>query len=94
MNYAKIFRALGDETRLEIAKMLSDGEMCACKILEKFDITQPTLSHHMKILTDSGLISSRKDSKWTFYLFDVENLAKFKKFIQEFKCCKEACSCC
>ena len=44
------FKALADPTRLEIVDMLSCGELCACKILERFQITQPTLSHHMKIL--------------------------------------------
>ncbi|WP_330363827.1 metalloregulator ArsR/SmtB family transcription factor, partial [Butyrivibrio sp. WCD2001] len=50
-----ICKALGDPNRMEIVKMLSDQEKCGCKLLEKFDITQPTLSHHMKILVDSGL---------------------------------------
>ena len=45
-----ICKALGDPNRMEIVKMLSDQEKCGCKLLEKFDITQPTLSHHMKIL--------------------------------------------
>lgn len=48
---AMICKALGDANRLEIVQMLSDGEKCGCKILEKFEITQPTLSHHMKTLT-------------------------------------------
>ena len=47
-----ICKALSDTNRLEIVQMLSDGEKCGCKILDKFDITQPTLSHHMKILVD------------------------------------------
>ncbi|MBO7636725.1 MAG: winged helix-turn-helix transcriptional regulator [Paludibacteraceae bacterium] len=55
-----ICKALGDLNRMEIVKMLSDQEKCGCKLLEKFDITQPTLSHHMKILVDSGLVNDRK----------------------------------
>ena len=53
--YVPLFKAMSDETRLKIIDMLSCGEMCACDILEEFNITQPTLSYHMKILTDSGL---------------------------------------
>ncbi|MGN1052420.1 MAG: ArsR/SmtB family transcription factor, partial [Candidatus Scatosoma sp.] len=52
----KILKALGEETRIKIFGMLRGGKLCACKILEKFNISQPTLSHHMKILCDSGLV--------------------------------------
>lgn len=55
MDVALICKALGDANRLEIVKMLSDGEKCGCKLLERFEITQPTLSHHMKILVECGL---------------------------------------
>ena len=51
-----ICKALSDTKRLEIVQMLSDGEKCGCKILDKFNITQPTLSHHMKILVDCELV--------------------------------------
>ena len=61
-----ICKALGDPNRMEIVKMLSDQEKCGCKLLEKFDITQPTLSHHMKILVDSGLVKDRKEGKWHY----------------------------
>ena len=50
--YAKIFKVFADPKRLKIIDMLSNGELCACKILEEFQITQPTLSHDMKLLTD------------------------------------------
>ena len=52
VDYAPVFKALGDTTRLKIIEMLSCGELCACDFLECFEITQPTLSYHMKILTD------------------------------------------
>ena len=50
IDVALICKALGDSNRLQIIQMLSDGEKCGCKLLEAFEITQPTLSHHMKIL--------------------------------------------
>jgi len=65
MNTLKSFRALSDRTRLEILSLLNDGEKCACKLLEKLSISQPTLSHHMKILCDSGLVKSRNEGKWS-----------------------------
>ena len=64
MDVALICKALGDANRLEIVKMLSDGEKCGCKLLERFEITQPTLSHHMKILVECGLVNARKEGKW------------------------------
>ena len=94
MNYALVFKALGDSTRLEIVQMLSDGEKCACKLLERFGITQPTLSHHMKILCDSGLVVGRKDGKWTYYSLSCETLADIQRFVSELKCRKEGgCQC-
>lgn len=63
----KVFRALGDENRIKILEMLKEGEKCACKLLEALQVTQPTLSHHMKILCDTGLVVGRKEGKWTHY---------------------------
>lgn len=64
---ARIFKAFCDENRLMILSLLQSGEKCACVLLEKLDITQPTLSHHMKILVESGCVASRKEGKWTHY---------------------------
>ena len=88
MDYTLIFKALGDSTRLKIIEMLSNGEMCACKILEAFDITQPTLSHHMKILCDCGLVISRKDGKWSHYSISCEVLNEFQKYVLGLKSCE------
>ncbi len=81
--YALFMKALSDETRVKIFKMLSGGELCACKILEEFNITQPTLSYHMKILSESGLIDSRKDGVWMKYTINKDNLKSFKDFIND-----------
>ncbi|EMB42356.1 MULTISPECIES: ArsR/SmtB family transcription factor [Treponema] len=81
IDIALMCRALSDSTRLEIIQMLNDGEKCACKILEKFSITQPTLSYHMKILTDCGLVLTRKESKWINYSLDKKKLKTFQKEI-------------
>ncbi|MGN0554345.1 MAG: ArsR/SmtB family transcription factor [Candidatus Fimenecus sp.] len=64
---ALIFKAFCDENRVRILKSLRSGEKCACKLLEALNITQPTLSHHMKILCDSGVVVGRKDGKWMHY---------------------------
>lgn len=72
---AEIFKAFCDENRVRILTLLKDGEKCACKLLEEIDVTQPTLSHHMKILCDSGVISCRKEGKWTHYSISKEGSA-------------------
>ena len=75
-DYAFCFKALGDETRLKIVELLKGGTMCACKILEQFSITQPTLSYHMKALVDCGLVSKRKEGVWNHYSVNIELLAE------------------
>ncbi len=64
---AKVFKALCDPNRLMIIEMLQSGERCACEILEDLHIGQSTLSHHMKILIESGLVGGRREGKWMFY---------------------------
>ena len=65
--YVPLLKALADETRLKIVDLLTCGEMCACQLLENFDITQPTLSYHMKILCDSGIVKGRRNGTWMYY---------------------------
>lgn len=62
-----MFKALGDNTRIEIIQLLAQGELCANEIHESFDFSQPTLSYHMKMLTESGLVRSRRDGAWVRY---------------------------
>ncbi len=66
---AECFKALGDDTRLQIVMMLSDGEKCACDIQENFQLKQPTISHHMKILQQAGLVLVEKKRKMDVLLF-------------------------
>lgn len=78
---ATMMKALGDETRARIFTMLSGGERCACVLLEEFSITQPTLSYHMRILCDSGLVSARKDGIWMRYTIRQEALSDLVGFL-------------
>lgn len=64
---ALIFKAFCDENRIRILQSLLTGEKCACRLLEEIQVTQPTLSHHMKILCDSGVVCGRKEGKWMHY---------------------------
>lgn len=74
---AKVLKAISDPKRLRIVDMLSCGELCACVIQEEFNITQPTLSHDMKVLLDAGIVSARKEWKNTYYSLNVEYLEQF-----------------
>lgn len=79
--FVPMLKALSDETRLKIVDMLSEREMCACKILERFSITQPTLSYHMKILTACGIVDGRRDGAWMHYRINAERAAMLVDFI-------------
>ncbi len=82
-DYVPIFKALADETRLKIIEMLSRKEMCACEILEEFAITQPTLSYHMKILTESGLVTGIRNGAWMWYSLNENKMEELKLFLTE-----------
>ena len=71
---AMIFKAFCDENRIRILKLLCSGEKCACKLLEEMSISQPTLSHHMKILCASGIVVGRKEGKWMHYSISAEGV--------------------
>jgi ArsR family transcriptional regulator len=91
--YATLFKALGNVNRVMIVDMLSCGELCACSILEHFQITQPTLSHHMKILCDCDLTVARKEGKWTYYSLNAEKVLRFKEFLNEITSPTDDCIC-
>jgi ArsR family transcriptional regulator len=78
---AQALKALSDTNRLLIIDFLKDGERCACKILEQLNITQPTLSHHMKILGDSDLVNCRRDGKWIHYSLNRDKFRELEDFL-------------
>lgn len=89
---AKILKALSDSNRLKIIDLLSCGEKCACEILESFEFTQPTLSHHMKVLADCGLVEARKDGVWNLYKLNLNNANKLVLFFMSLITENEDCS--
>lgn len=80
---ASLFKALGDENRIHILKLLRNGEKCACKLLEELNISQPTLSHHMKILCDAGIVTGRREGKWMHYSICCEGVKCIRTVLQE-----------
>lgn len=93
-----IFKSLCDENRLQILELLRNGERCACNLLEEMKISQPTLSHHMKILCDAEIVSGRKEGKWMHYsicdkglreaMECLEHFSSQFKEVEEKPCCK------
>ena len=82
-NMVAIFKALGDENRIRILKLLHSGEKCACKLLEELNISQSTLSHHMKILCDAGIVTGRKGGKWMHYSICCEGVCSLRTMLRE-----------
>ena len=82
---SKIFKAFCDPNRLKILDILKSGEHCACKLLEILDVSQSTLSHHMKILTDSKIVNVRKDGKWSHYSLSREGIQFAIDYLDQMK---------
>jgi ArsR family transcriptional regulator len=79
----RIFKALCDETRLSVLSLLQEGEKCACELLEKVSVSQSTLSHHMKVLIDSGIVVGRKEGKWMHYSISAGGRTAVVKLLTE-----------
>ena len=93
---AVVFKAFCDENRIRILEMLQTGEKCGCKLLEELNVTQPTLSHHMKILCDSGIVEGRKEGKWTHYKISNDGRNNALKLLEKITSTKNTCieKCC
>jgi len=68
----RLFKALGDESRLRILRALADQTFCVCDLAKELGISQPTLSHHVKILRDAGLVKGEKEGQWIFCSLNEE----------------------
>ena len=85
----KIFKALCDEKRLAILNHLKSGEKCACVLIEYMNIGQSALSYHMKILCDSGIVTGRKDGKWTHYSLCPQGGREAATLLAEYICTED-----
>ena len=80
--YLRVFRAFSDEKRLKVLELLMSGEQCACVLLRELNISQPTLSYHMKILRESGIVKERPVGPWKYYSIDTDGCAYAQKLLQ------------
>ena len=74
-----ILKALSEETRLRILKLLEYGELCVCDIVAALDMVQPKISFHLNILKEAGFLKDRKQGKWTHYSLDDSDF--FRRFL-------------
>ena len=88
---AKVFKALCDERRQRILELLHSGEKCACVLIEEMDMPQSSLSYHMKILCDSGIVAGRKEGKWMHYRISPEGVQLAQAYLNGLTSADSAC---
>lgn len=96
MTYKSIaasLKTIAEPNRLEILDLLSCGELCACDLLEHFQFSQPTLSHHMKSLVEQNLVSSRKEGNKTMYNLNHGMLTQIESHISQINTADYLCVC-
>lgn len=80
---AQVFKALCDPRRQRILELLRGGETCICKLTEALELPQSSLSYHMKILCESGIVSGREEGKWTYYRISEAGSRRAVELLQE-----------
>lgn len=80
--HAHVFKAFCDEKRLRILSLLRGGEKCACVLMEHMGMPQSTLSYHMKLLCESGIVKDRQEGKWTYYSISPAGAAYALELLQ------------
>mgnify|MGYP002622620907 CR=1 FL=1 len=88
---AELFKALSDENRLKILELLIAGETCGCTLIDKLPISQPTLSYHLKILTEAGITKAKKDGVWMKYTVNKEVLQELVSFLDSIQKSTSVC---
>ena len=81
----RLFRALGDETRLRLLEQLQAGEQCVCDLTDELDASQPRLSFHLKTLKDAGLVTDRREGRWVYYAINPAALVTLERVLGELK---------
>ncbi|GLY71612.1 transcriptional regulator [Amycolatopsis taiwanensis] len=82
---ARVFKAVGDPVRLRLLSLIAShegGETCVCELTDTFDLTGPTISHHLKVLRESGLITGERRGTWIYYRVQPEALARLSAVLQ------------
>jgi len=81
---ARVFKALADPVRVRLLSLIGSragGEACVCELTGEFDVSNPTISHHLKVLREAGLVSSERRASWVFYRVVPENLDRLSRLL-------------
>ena len=89
----KVFKALADDNRLEIMEILMSGAKCGSELLDALKIGQSTLSHHMRILCEAGLVDACKEGKWMHYSLSAEGSAQARMLMERYTLAPEKARC-
>lgn len=81
----RLFRALGDETRLRLIDRLREGEQCVCDLTDDLETGQSRLSFHLKTLKDAGVVTDRRDGRWVYYALRPEVFEALETIVGELK---------
>lgn len=81
----RLFRALGDETRLRLLRRLNGGEQCVCDLTDELEASQSRLSFHLKTLKDAGLVTDRREGRWVYYAINPEALTTLERVLRDLK---------
>jgi ArsR family transcriptional regulator, arsenate/arsenite/antimonite-responsive transcriptional repressor len=81
----RIFRALGDETRLRLLEQLHSGEQCVCDLTDELEASQSRLSFHLKTLKDAGLVTDRREGRWVYYAINREAFEMLDRVVAELR---------
>jgi ArsR family transcriptional regulator, arsenate/arsenite/antimonite-responsive transcriptional repressor len=79
VDLAPLFKALGDPVRLRLLSLIAcheGGEACVCELTDTFDVSAPTISHHLKVLREAGLITSERRGTWIYYRISPQVIAR------------------
>ena len=91
-DYASLFKALSDDNRLTILKLLIQGETCGCTLIDKLPITQPTLSYHLRVLTDAGITQAYKEGTWVKHHVNHEKIDELIQYLTDMKNGEKTCN--
>ena len=83
--YARLFQVLADVNRLKIIELLIKGETCGCTLIDNLQISQPTLSYHLKMISEAGLADSKREGNWIKYYINKDKLTEIKLFIEKIR---------
>lgn len=90
--YALLFKAISDENRLKILKLLISGQTCGCTLIDQLPITQPTMSYHLNLLKQSGLTTSKKEGTWHKHHVNLEVIDDMISYLQALKTSRSSCN--